>query len=110
LSNKILGLTINNLSQSKNLEKNKFADYFGVGPYKQTTTKKNLSEVLTSKIISEIIKNLHPKPIYLIGGIEISDIKELKQFAIKGIAISSAISEAKDIAKTTQQFIDILNA
>ncbi len=110
LGEKVLGLTINDLSQSENKDKTQYADYFGVGPFRVTTTKKNLSTVLTPKIINKIIENLYPKPIYLIGGIELNHIKELKLYNISGVAVSSALSEASDITKTTQEFIDILNA
>lgn len=110
LGNRVLGLTINELSQSENKDKTQYADYFGVGPIRVTTTKKNLSTVLTPEIINKIIENLYPMPIYLIGGIELNHLKELKLYNIRGVAVSSALSEARDITKTTQEFIDLLKA
>ena len=87
------------------------ADYIGCGPFRFTTTKKNLSPVLGLKGYHRIVpqmeeKNIH-LPIVAIGGITKEDIPSLMQTGISGIAISGSIlraehpiEEMKEIIKT----------
>lgn len=98
----IIGGTANNISDIKNLFQ-QAVDYIGLGPFKFTNTKKNLSPVLGLKYYSEIIKETKNEiniPIVAIGGIEIKDIADLLSTGIHGIAVSSLIANAKNIKET----------
>ena len=75
------------------------ADYIGCGPFRYTTTKKNLSPILGLEgyrhIISQIKKtNIH-LPIVAIGGITPKDIPSLMETGITGIALSGSILRAE---------------
>ena len=75
------------------------ADYIGCGPFRYTTTKKNLSPVLGLEgychIISQMKKtNIH-LPIVAIGGITQKDIPALMETGITGIALSGSILRAE---------------
>ena len=87
-------------------------DYIGLGPFRFTTTKKNLSPVLGLAGYKDIISrckeaNIH-LPILAIGGITVDDIPELMATGISGIALSSTILQAEDPVKEVQKIIKSL--
>jgi thiamine-phosphate pyrophosphorylase len=91
-SNKIIGATANTLQDCMLHIENK-ADYIGLGPFRFTTTKKELSPVLGIDGYKDIINNLakpYP-PIIAIGGIELSDLNQLLRVNINRVAVSSAL-------------------
>lgn len=71
------------------------ADYIGCGPYRFTTTKKNLSPTLGLTGYSQIVKEMRERginlPIVAIGGITEKDIPRLMTTGITGIALSSSV-------------------
>ncbi len=77
-------------------------DYVGLGPFRFTTTKENLSPILGiegySKILSELKdrNTIHP-PVIGIGGVTEQDIEELLTTGLHGIAVSGAITNAADV-------------
>lgn len=75
-------------------------DYVGLGPFRYTTTKSNLSPVIGlegyKKIVEEVRKEDILLPIVAIGGITIDDIEPLMKTGINGIAMSGAIINAPD--------------
>ncbi len=91
---KIIGATANTLSDCLQHIENG-VDYIGLGPFRFTETKQNLSPVLGLNGYTKIIRRLpasHP-PIIAIGGITLPDIPLLQQTGINGIAVSSALSQ-----------------
>lgn len=72
-------------------------DYIGLGPYRYTTTKQNLAPVLGKDGYLDIKRQCQQAniniPIIAIGGIQLEDIKILKQCGVEGIAVSQAISK-----------------
>jgi len=70
-------------------------NYIGLGPFKQTTTKKNLAPVLSHFAYEVIIKKLELQkikiPIIAIGGIQPEDVVSLMTIGLSGVAVSSAI-------------------
>ncbi len=88
------------------------ADYVGVGPFRLTQTKQNLSPVLGldgfKKIIPSCRKDKIELPVIAIGGIQLSDIQDLKSVGVYGVAIASQINQAKEPIKSAQQFISQL--
>lgn len=73
-------------------------DYIGLGPYRFTNTKKNLSPVLGLAGYADILKKTKlagiSLPIIAIGGIEIDDVSALRQAGIYGIAVSAALTNS----------------
>lgn len=88
-------------------------DYIGVGPYRYTDTKKELSPIVGSCGMIDIseaysIKAANPVPIIAIGGIKVEDISELLQSGYHGVAVSSAIAKAPNPSRSAQKFLDQL--
>ncbi len=103
----IIGGTANTLDDCNALiDKN--VNYIGLGPYRFTTTKDNLSPVLGKNGYLTIIEALKSEmPIIAIGGITTTDVTELLATGIHGIAISGEIT--KDFNKI-KEFHQLLNA
>ena len=86
-------------------------DYYGIGPYKNTTTKKNLAPILGLEGIRKICYEMAEKNIEIphvaVGGIEYDDILPLLEAGVNGVAVSGAIANAKDIVKETEKFVSL---
>lgn len=104
---KVIGYTINTLEQAQSSEV-EFADYFGVGPFNDTRTKKNLAPVLGAAGIKGIVDDLRQRGIealvVAIGGIGRTDIKSALKTGAAGVAVSGAITRAADPAKEAAYF------
>ncbi len=76
------------------------ADYLGIGPFRFTTTKKNLSPILGLEGYRNIKQQMIEADIILpavaIGGITVEDIPAILATGIEGIAMSGAILQAHD--------------
>ena len=90
------------------------ADYIGCGPFRFTTTKKNLSPVLGlegyQRIVSQMKEAEINLPLVAIGGITRDDLPSLMQTGITGIALSGSILRAESPIqemKTIIQTIDL---
>jgi thiamine-phosphate pyrophosphorylase len=107
--NFIIGGTANTFEDIKRLALLK-VDYIGLGPFRFTQTKKNLSPLLGLDGYKDLIKecasqNIHV-PIIAIGGIQLNDVETLFGTGVYGLAVSSAISDAVDIASSAKSFIE----
>lgn len=88
----IIGGTANTLEDCETLIA-KEVDYIGLGPFRFTTTKDNLSPILGLNGYTAIVEALNTKtPIIAIGGITIEDVTEILETGISGIAISGEIT------------------
>ncbi|MFN8296157.1 MAG: thiamine phosphate synthase [Chitinophagales bacterium] len=108
--NKIIGGTANSIEDVIQLE-NDGADYIGLGPYKYTITKKNLSPVLGIEGYHQIIQSSnHPikTPIIAIGGIQTEDVQPLLNTGVYGIAVSSAINLSENKQEVIKEFISLV--
>ena len=89
------------------------ASYIGLGPYRFTGTKKNLSPILGlegyRKIIAQCKEAGIDIPIFAIGGITLEDVGPLMETGITGIAVSGAIINAPDPVEETRRFIEEIN-
>ena len=104
----IIGGTANTFEDIVELNKQK-VDYIGLGPYRYTSTKKNLSPVLGLEGYTEIIslgkKNGINIPVIAIGGIEKQDIINLLNIGIYGVAVSSVITRAEYMETETKDLL-----
>lgn len=107
----IIGATANTFDDVENAY-NKGADYIGCGPFRFTTTKKNLSPVLGLEGYSEIVKQMKQSginiPVVAIGGILKEDIPQIMQTGISGIALSGAVLNAQDPVSEMKTILKIL--
>lgn len=109
---KIIGATANTAAQAL-AAYSAGADYLGIGPYRFTTTKKNLAPTLGLKGYREIMAALRRQgmvlPVVAIGGIELDDITALRQCGVDGIAVSGLILNSHNPQFTTKTIIDSCN-
>ena len=85
------------------------ANYIGCGPFRFTSTKKNLSPILGlsgyHNLMSACKKANFTLPIVAIGGITADDIPSIMQTGVSGIAISSEVLRANNPVEKMQQII-----
>lgn len=107
-NDKIIGGTANTFEDVERLYR-QGADYIGCGPFRFTTTKKNLSPVLGLEGYQHIIDKMKSHginlPIVAIGGILESDIKSILATGVSGIAVSGGILNAENPAEEMQRFL-----
>ncbi len=105
---KIIGVTANSYKDIINAT-SLGADYIGLGPFRFTTTKKNLSPVLGLDGYRNIMARCHAEgislPIVAIGGITACDVAGIMATGISGIAVSGAILNASNITEETKNII-----
>ncbi len=81
-------------------------NYIGLGPYRFTKTKRNLSPILHlegyNKIMEQVKNAGIEIPIIAIGGIELKDIPALMQAGVYGVAVSGALTYATFQAQTVK--------
>lgn len=85
------------------------ADYIGYGPFRFTTTKKNLSPVLGLDGYRAAVAYCREAglslPIVAIGGITPDDIEAIMRTGVNGIAMSGAINNAADPVGATENIL-----
>lgn len=110
-ANRIIGGTANTFEDVERLWR-QGANYIGCGPYRFTTTKKNLSPVLGFDGYRHIISKMKAHdiniPVVAIGGILQPDIKDVMATGVSGIAVSGAILNAENPVEEMKRFIDSL--
>lgn len=87
------------------------ADYIGCGPFRFTTTKKNLSSVLGLEGYRSIVRRMKEAGIHLpvvaIGGITFEDIPAIMETGVTGVALSGTILRAADPVAETQRIVNL---
>lgn len=110
-ANRIIGGTANTFEDVERLWR-QGANYIGCGPYRFTTTKKNLSPVLGLEGYRRIIGQMKERginlPVVAIGGILQPDIKDVMATGVSGIAVSGAVLNAENPAEEMKRFVDSL--
>jgi thiamine-phosphate pyrophosphorylase len=108
-SNAIIGGTANHFDQIQTLNTQK-VDYIGLGPFRFTSTKKNLAPILDidgyKKIIMECENYNINIPIIGIGGITPDDIHNILETGVYGIAASSIICNSNSPVEITNEILN----
>lgn len=106
---RIIGGTANTFEDVERLNR-QGADYIGCGPFRFTTTKKNLSPVLGLEGYRNIVEQMKMHniglPIVAIGGILEEDIEAIMQTGVSGIAVSGGILNAENPVEEMQKFVN----
>ena len=88
-------------------------DYVGVGPFRHTTTKKNLAPVIGldgyKEIVAKVTAAGNKLPLVAIGGITLEDVTGIMATGVQGIAVSGSIINASDPVRYTTQLLNALN-
>jgi thiamine-phosphate pyrophosphorylase len=105
----IIGGTANTFEDIHNLYLAKVG-YIGLGPFRFTTTKDNLSPILRLDGYAKLLKQCKQEnisiPVIAIGGIVPEDVTEIIETGIYGVAVSSVINKAKNKKK----IVELLNS
>lgn len=85
-------------------------DYIGLGPFRFTPTKKNLSPILGFEgyrnIVSEMRRRNINIPVVAIGGIVSEDIDSVMDTGVTGVAVSAGIADVPDVQAESRIFIE----
>lgn len=88
------------------------ASYIGCGPFRFTTTKKNLSPILGLEGYRNIVGTMKDNgidiPIVAIGGITKDDIPAIMETGVNGIALSGTILNAPNPSETTAELVKLI--
>jgi thiamine-phosphate pyrophosphorylase len=101
--NAIIGGTANTQLQALQLV-TQDCDYIGLGPWKLTQTKENLSEILGEEGIKKVLDLGLKIPVIVIGGINLADVPKIHSLGVYGIAVSSGIVAAKNIKAAFKEY------
>ncbi len=87
-------------------------DYIGLGPFRYTTTKDKLSELLGMdgyrRVVAHSLVQQYNVPIVAVGGIRVEDVSSIMDCMIMGVAISGEILNAQDSVAKTREIVDIV--
>lgn len=88
------------------------ADYIGCGPFRFTTTKKNLAPMLGlegyKRILSQMKECGIGLPLVAIGGITSDDIPQLMTAGVSGIALSGSVLRAEQPVEEMRKVVEKL--
>ncbi len=104
----IIGGTANSLEDVAFLNECK-VNYIGLGPYRFTKTKNNLSPIVGEEGYKSILlscnKNKLQVPIVAIGGIEFDDVSKIMNTGVHGIAVAGAVNNHPDPSSSLKNFM-----
>lgn len=110
---KIIGATANTFEDIERAVA-EGADYIGLGPFRFTQTKRNLSPILGLEGYRQILTRCRTAgitlPVVAIGGITAADIAGILATGVSGIALSGALLGAQDPSEETRKIVDILKS
>ena len=109
----IIGSTVNSFEDILYILKSGITpDYFGCGPFRYTSTKKNIAPILGYEgylnINHKMFDNNIQIPLIAIGGIHKKDIPQLLKSGVSGIALSSSILNASNPINEMQEIVNMI--
>ncbi|WP_373960960.1 thiamine phosphate synthase [Helicobacter pylori] len=100
-----IGLSVNTLEQAIKARHLDGVSYLGVGPIFPTPSKKD-KQVVGVELLKKIKDSGVKKPLIAIGGITTDNASKLRECGISGIAVISAIAQAKDKALAVEKLLN----
>ena len=105
---KIIGGTAYNEKEALLLKSAGMLDYIGLGTFRKTETKPEITDLLSINQIGQLIESLDRSngpsiPVLVIGGIELDDVKPLLSQGVYGIAIASLINHSNNKSFTMKE-------
>lgn len=109
----IIGSTVNSFEDILYILRSGITpDYFGCGPFRYTSTKKNIAPILGYEgylnINHKMFDNNIQIPLIAIGGIRKKDIPQLLKSGVSGIALSSSILNASNPINEMQEIVNMI--
>lgn len=103
---KIIGLTVHNVEEALEAEQ-KGADYVGLGPIFDTSTKKDAGDGIGPQSI-RAVKNAIDIPVVAIGGINKQNSESVILGGADSLVAISAVVCSDDVTTETREFIDVI--
>ena len=88
---RIIGVSTHSISQARQAVLDG-ANYIGVGPVFESTTK-NFSEHVGLELIDEVVKEIQ-LPAFAIGGINLENVSQIADAGLSRVALSAAVTKA----------------
>jgi thiamine-phosphate pyrophosphorylase len=82
------------------------ADYWGIGPWRVTTTKENAGAALGPEQFARLIRLAGTTPGIAIGGVTPDDVPAVLRHGGKGVAVISGILAERDAEAATRRYVD----
>ena len=102
---KLIGETVHSYQDASAVKSRGVCDYVGLGPFRKSSTKRELIPSLSRDDYIRIIQFLEPTPCYLIGGIELGDFSLLTTLGLHGICVCSNLSDSKNFGVNLSKFV-----
>ena len=108
----IIGATVNTFEDVWWHVQHVAPDYFGCGPFRFTSTKKNLAPILGFEGYRNIIHDMRGNgidtPLVAIGGVGKEDIPRLLACGVAGVALSGSVLQADDPIREMREMVDLV--
>lgn len=101
---KIIGLSVGNIEEYQNSDL-AHVDYIGVGPMFPTSSKDDANAPVGPEMILKLREKLQDFPMVGIGGISLTNYKQVMKAQANGVSVISAITQSNDIKTTVHQFL-----
>lgn len=101
----LLGGTVNNADDAARAINAGCLDYVGIGPWRFTSTKKDLSPVLGEPGVRLLLAMLDGLPAWVIGGIEPADLPAVRATGAAGVAVASGLFRENRIEKNYKTYV-----
>ena len=102
---RILGGTVNDADAARRAAACGALDYVGIGPWRFTSTKKNLAPVLGPEGIAPLLPLLDGLPAWVIGGIHPDDLPAIRALGARGVAVSSSLFASNNVSARHAAFL-----
>lgn len=99
---KIVGLSVTNLEEALEAEREGVANYLGVGPIFPTGTKPDAAPPIGLKLLAEVSQHVST-PVVAIGGIGAGNATATIEAGADGVAVVHAIAWAEDVAAAARE-------
>ena len=80
------------------------ADYWGIGPWRTTSTKADAGAALGSEGFARIVALAQGVPCIAVGGVRPEDVAEVRRAGGVGVAVVRGILGAGDVEKATREY------
>lgn len=82
------------------------ADYWGVGPFRVTSTKPDAGEALGPEGVRRLVRLAGSRPCIAIGGVEPGDREVVREAGCVGVAVASGILGRGDVEQAARRYRD----
>lgn len=99
---KILGVSTHTMTEALTAS-DAGANYIGVGPLYETTSKANAGEPVGPELVRDIVRELPGLPLVGVGGISERKAATIIREGASGVAVISAIADAEDVEQAARE-------